>query len=174
MPDINRNTPNERTFVYENSPFQIKRTVGEDDFYDPILLIKNWNFTPNMSDFDLDRIDTAAPIYTKKSDVLGTFQFDTVNTVDFYNPGSALDPGRYAYWGLEIAKGKPPSITILITMDAPDFDETPNEPGSKVNIEFIGRVMSCPQNRNQDTGVHTFTVNGEITSIEKIDRPDAP
>jgi len=30
--------------------------------------------------------------------------------------------------------------------------------------------MSVPQNRNQDTGVHTFTVNGEINDIISVTR----
>ena len=155
------NTDADRTFVYENSPFQFIDAGGTKR----LALLKNWTFTPNMSDFDIDRIDTAKPVFTKKSDILGTFQFDTVNTVDFYDAGSAAEPDTYAFWALQIAAGEPVEITILLTMNAP------NSAGNKTaNIRFIGRIMSCPQNRNQDTGVHTFTVNGEITEITSITR----
>lgn len=159
MPDINQDA--DRTFVYEDSPFQFIDAGGTK----VLKMIKNWTFTPNMSDFDIDKIDTAAPIYTKKSDILGTFQFDTVNTVDFYDPGSASQPDTYAFWALQIAAGTPVPVTFLITMKAP------NSGGNKfAKIQFVGRIMSCPQNRNQDTGVHTFTVNGEITAITSITR----
>ncbi len=155
------NQPNDRTFVYENSPFQFIDNTGTRR----LGLIKNWNFTPNMSDFDIDKIDTAAPIFTKKSDILGTFQFDSVNTVDFYDPGSVLSPITYAFWAIQISVGDPAILTILLSMQAP------NSTGNKfADIQFVGRVMSCPQNRNQDTGAHTFTVNGEITDITSITR----
>ena len=46
------NQPNDRTFVYEDSPFQFVDNTGNRQ----LALIQNWNFTPNMSDFDIDRI----------------------------------------------------------------------------------------------------------------------
>ncbi len=159
MSTINQDA--DRTFVYENSPFQFSDAGG----IKRLAMIKNWTFAPNMSDFDIDKIDTAAPIFTKKSDILGTFQFDTVNTVDFYDPGSASEPDTYAFWALQIAAGTPVTITILVTMNAP------NSTGNKfAKILFNGRIMSCPQIRNQDTGVHTFNVIGEITEITSITR----
>ncbi len=153
------NQANDRTFVYEDSPFQFVDTGGTKR----LALVKNWNFTPNMSDFDIDRIDTAAPIFTKKSDILGTFNFDTVNTVDFYEPGSTNLPTTYAWWAMQIALGKPPSVTFLVTMRAP------NSSGNQfARVRFIGRVMSVPLNRVTETGVHTFQVNGEITTITSV------
>lgn len=155
------NSPDDRTFVYENSPFQFSSNAGISE----LALVKNWIFNPDMADFDIDRIDTAEPIFTKKSDILGTFEFDTVNTVDFYDPGSANDPITYAYWALQIAKGEPVKVNFIVKMNAPKSG------GDKVaTINFVGRIMSIPQNRNQDTGVHTFTVNGEITEIIDITR----
>jgi hypothetical protein len=155
------NNPNDRTFVYEDSPFQF----DENGVVSDLAMLKNWVFTPNMSDFDIDKIDTAEPIYTKKSDILGTFQFDTVNTVDFYDPGSAASPITYAFWATQIALGKPVKVNFIVVMNAPDST------GNKIaRIRFVGRIMSIPQNRNQDTGVHTFTVNGEITEITNITR----
>jgi len=119
-----------------------------------------------MSDFDIDRIDTAEPIFTKKSDILGTFTFDTVNTVDFYDTsGNPTDPNLYSTWAIKIAAGEPVTVSFLITMKAPNATAP-----QFANITFKARVMSCPQNRNQDTGVHTFTVNGEITDISSVTR----
>lgn len=155
------NNPSDRTFVYEDSPFQFIDAGGNKS----LALVKNWNFTPNMSDFDIDKIDTAAPIYTKKSDILGTFSFDTVNTVDFYEPGSAALPTTYAWWATQIALGQPPSVTFLVTMKAPD-----STGDQFARIQYIGRIMSIPLNRTDETGTHKFTVNGEITQITSVTR----
>ena len=76
---MNINDAIDRTVVYEFSPFQFIDDQGTKR----LTLVKIWNFTPNMSDFDIDRIDTGVPIFTKKSDILGTIYFDTVNTIDF-------------------------------------------------------------------------------------------
>lgn len=153
------NDPADRTFVYEDSFLQF--TAGGIKI---LQLIKNWNFTPNIADFDIDRIDTAAPIYTKKSDVIGTFSFDTVSTIDlFATDGSAADPNYYKFWALQIADGDPPIITIAMILHAPkatgDQDAV---------ITFQGRITSCPLDRTQETGVHTVAVSGEITAINSI------
>ena len=155
------NQADDRTFVYEDSPFQFVDAGGTK----ALAFVKNWNFTPNMSDFDIERIDTAAPIFTKKSDILGTFSFDTVNTVDFYDSGSASEPTTYAWWATQIALGEPPSITFLVRMRAPK-----SSGNQFANVQFIGRVMSVPLNRADETGTHTFTVNGEITTITSVTR----
>jgi len=57
------NNEADRTFVYEDSPFQFIDNGG----IKALALVQNWNFTPNMADFDIDRIDTAKPIFTKNN-----------------------------------------------------------------------------------------------------------
>jgi len=158
------NNPDDRTFVYDNSIFQFIDGGGNKI----LQFIQNWSFTPNMADFDIDKIDTAAPIYTKKSDIIGTFSFNPKNTVDFYEPGSASEPTTYAWWATQIALGQPPTITILLQMNAPKSS------GDKIaRIQFKGRVMSAPLTRVEETGVHEFTVNGEITEITSVTRSAA-
>ena len=158
---VNINQSADRTFVYQDSPFQFIDAGGTKR----LALVKNWNFTPNMADFDIDRIDTAAPVFTKKSDILGTFNFDTVNTVDFYEPGSTTIPTTYAWWATQIALGQPPSVTFLTKMRAPESG------GNQfANVQWIGRIMSVPLNRVDETGVHTFQVNGEIITITTVNR----
>lgn len=153
------NAPAERTFVYEDSILQFTQGTNKT-----LTMLKNWNFTPNISDFDIDRIDTAAPIYTKKSDVLGTFSFNTVSTIDLYETdGSEADPNYYKWWALQIAAGDPAIITIAMTLHAPKAS------GDKdAIITFNGRITSCPLDRAEDTGVHTVAVSGEITEITSI------
>ncbi len=153
------NAPAERTFVYEDSFFQFTQGGTKR-----LLMIKNWNFTPNISDFDIDRIDSATPIYTKKSDVLGTFTFDTASTIDLYaSAGSAGDPNYYKYWAIQIAAGDPAIITIVMILHAPKASGNDD-----AIITFQGRITSCPLNRAEDTGVHTVAVSGEITNISSI------
>ncbi len=153
------NGPDDRTFVYENSFFQFIEGGTKR-----LLMIKNWNFTPNISDFDIDRIDSAGPIYTKKSDVLGTFSFDTASTLDLYSAvGSESNPNFYTFWANQIAAGEPAIITILAILHAPKAS-----PAGSANITFKGRITSCPLNRSEDTGIHTVNVNGEITDISSI------
>jgi len=153
------NAPAERTFVYEDSILQF--TQGGTKV---LQMLKNWNFTPNISDFDIDRIDTAAPIYTEKSDVLGTFSFDTASTIDLYaTAGSSSDPNYYKYWAIQISLGDPAIITIAMNLHAP------KKGGADTTIiTFVGRITSCPLDRAEDTGVHTVAVSGEITAINSI------
>ena len=161
---MNINEAIDRTVVYEFSPFQFIDDQGTKR----LTLVKNWNFTPNMSDFDIDRIDTGVPIFTKKSDILGTFNFDTVNTIDFFETGSSSLPTTYALWATQIALGKPPSGTFLATLRAP------NSKGDQFGkVQYIGRIMSVPLDRVDETGVHTFQVNGEITKITSITRTES-
>jgi hypothetical protein len=155
------NQPDDRTFVYEDSPFQFIDGTG----IKRLLLLQNWNFTPNMADFDIDKIDTAAPIFTKKSDIIGSFSFNTKNTVDFYEPGSAVNPTTYAWWATQIALGQPPVVTFLATMRAPD-----SAGNQFAKIQYNGRIMSCPLDRVSETGVHEFIVNGEIIEITSVTR----
>ena len=77
---MNINESIKRTVVYEFFPFQYIDEQGTKR----ITLVKDWNFTPYMSDFDIDRSDTCVPIFTKQSDIPGTFNYDTVNTIDFF------------------------------------------------------------------------------------------
>ena len=74
----------DRTVVYEFSPFQFIDDQGTKR----LTLVKNWKFNQNMSEFDIDRNDSVVPIFKNKNDILGTFNFDTVNTIDLFEPGS--------------------------------------------------------------------------------------
>ena len=70
----------DRTVIYEFIPFQFLNAQGTKR----LTLVKNWNFTPNCSDFESDRIVKGVPICTKNGDILGAFNFDSVNTIDFF------------------------------------------------------------------------------------------
>lgn len=151
-----------RTFVYEDSFYQIDD--GSDT--DTLQFIQDWSFTPSMDDFDIDRIDTGKPIYTPKSDIKGTFFFNTKNTTDVYAGTGSSDLLKATTWMEAIAKGDPVSIVFITILTAPKDGGTTN---ATVTYKFTGRIMSTPLTRTRDTGVHELEVRGEITDIEKVD-----
>jgi len=156
------NTPDNRTFVYEDSFYQIKSGATTD----VLQFIQDWEFTPSMDDFDIDKIDTAEPIFTKKSDIVGTFAFTTKNTVDVYDGTGSSNLLKATTWMESIAKGEPVSITFITILTAPK-DAGPTH--GTVTYEFTGRIMTTPVIQVRDTGVQELQVTGEITGITKVD-----
>lgn len=125
-----------------------------------------WNFTPAMDEWDIDRIDTAAPIFTKVNDILGTFSFNLKNLVSLYDTAAdPSDPLLLSSWIADIADGVPPSITFAPVMKAVDADS--NE---FLNLIFVGRIMSVPIDQVLDQGVQDVVISGEITTINQVRR----
>ncbi len=165
MANTNTNLAEERTFVYEDSFYQISDDGGTNT--NTIKFIQDWEFIPSMADFDIDRIDTGEPIFTRKSDILGTFRFVTKNTIDVYDatdpPTDDLTASR---WMIQIANGEPVSITFVTILTA---TKDGNGTHGKLTIQFTGRIMETPLIRVRDTGVQELEVTGEITAIQKVD-----
>lgn len=129
-----------------------------------------WNFTPAMDEWDIDRIDTAAPIFTKVNDILGTFSFNLKNLVSLYD--TAADPTDdllLSKWILDIANGTPTSITFAPVMKAVNADTNPF-----INFIFTGRIMSVPIDQVLDQGVQDVVISGEITNIDQVRRQSDP
>ncbi len=168
MSTINLGQPTDRTFVYSGL-FQVTDGTTNATFG----FIQDWEFTPNIADFDIDRIDTAAPIFTKKSDILGSFSFNTKNTLDIYSTSSPPTTSQFftvSFWSNEIAKGEPPTVTFFIKVAGLGVNVgSPNE----VNYTFNGRIMDLSVTRTRDTGVHEVDVNGEITKITEVIRKNS-
>lgn len=154
--------PSNRTFVYEDAFFQINDGIDTDT----IQFIQDWEFTPSMDDFDIDKIDTAEPIFTKMSDIVGTFFFTTKNATDLYAATGSSNLLKATTWMEAISKGEPVSITFIIILTAPKDGGTTN---GFITYQFTGRIMSAPLSRVRDTGVHELEVRGEITAINKVD-----
>lgn len=129
-----------------------------------------WNFTPSMDEWDIDRIDTAAPIFTKITDILGTFLFSLKNLVSLYDTAAPpTDPLLLSKWIADIAIGQPPSIIFAPVMRAVETDGSlPTNPF--INFIFTGRVMSVPIDQVLDQGVQDVEIAGEITFIDPIRR----
>jgi len=162
MADTVTNESKNRTFTYDTlSIFRMNSTVGNTN---TLAFIQDWSISSNMADFDIDRIDSAAPIFTKKSDILGSFDFTTKNTTEIYdNSISTLNEALVTYWANQIKLSDPVETTFLIKVRAAD----PNATGNKfVVYNYTGRIMDVTVIREQDTGVHDVLVSGDITNIE--------
>lgn len=161
MADTTINESKNRTFTYDAlSIFRMTSTVGNTN---TLAFIQDWSISTNMADFDIDRIDSAKPIFTKKSDKLGTFDFTTVNTTEIYDGSiGTLNEALVTYWVNQIKLGDPVETDFLIKMRAGD----PNAVGNKfVTFSYTGRIMDVNPIRQQDVGVNDVLVSGEIIDI---------
>ena len=121
-----------------------------------------------MKDFDLGRMCTVVPILTKMVDIHGPFNSDTVSSNDYLDTGSSTLQTTYAWWSTQIALGKPPSVTFLATLRAPN-----SKGESYGKVQYIERIMYVTLDRADETRVHTFQVNGAITKITIITRTES-
>jgi len=166
MTDVPVTLQNKRTFVYEDSFFQTSITDGTDT--ETLKFIQDWNFTPAMDDFDVDKIDTAEPIFTPKSDVKGVFDFLYKNAIDVVETVAVpVDDQSLSSWMIGIANGEPVTITFIIILTAVK-DEFANH--GFVTYKFTGRIMRTPLVQTRDTGVQEQGVEGEITGIALVQR----
>ena len=135
-----------------------------------IAFASAWNFTPSMDEWDIDRIDTAKPIFTKITDILGTFSFNLKNLVSLYDiEKPPTDPLLLSKWIIDIKNGEPPEITFAPVMKAVD----PSLTNPFINLIFTGRVTSVPIDQVLDQGVQDVVISGEIIDIDQIRREAA-
>lgn len=166
MTNVNVTLKGKRTFVYRDSFFQTSIDGGTNT--ETLKFIQDWGFTPSMDDFDIDKIDTAEPIFTPKSDIVGDFDFlykNTIDVVETVNP--PVDGQSLSSWVLGIAAGEPVTITFIIILTAVKDGFTNH---GFVTYQFTGRIMRTPLVQTRDTGVQEQAVEGEITSIVKVQR----
>jgi len=126
MADTIINEEKNRTFTYDAlSIFRMDSTAGNTS---TLAYIQNWNFNPNMADFDITRIDSAKPIFTKKSDILGAFDFEVGNTTEIYDSSiGTLNEALVTYWVNQMVLGDPVETTFLVKMRAADPDAVGNK-----------------------------------------------
>lgn len=166
MTAISINTA-DRTGTYEPNTGTFVQWTDETDVV-TLAFTTAWNFTPSMTEWDIDRIDTGAPIFTKITDILGTFSFNLKNAVSLYEDATTpVNGALLSKWIADIAIGQPPSITFAPVMKAPDLSS--NE---FVNLIFLGRIMDIPLDQVLDQGVQDVVISGEIIVINQIRRSD--
>jgi len=154
----------DRTRTYDDGGTFVQWTDGNDAI--KIAFASAWNFTQSMGEWDIDRIDSAAPIFTEITDIKGTFSFNLKNLVSLYSSTKpSVDPLLLSTWITNISKGKPPSIIFAPVMKADDST------GSKfLNLIFTGRIMDIPIDQVLDQGVQDVVISGEIIAFDQIRR----
>lgn len=157
----------ERTQTYEDGAFI---QWADATNAKKIAFVSAWNFTPSMDEFDIDRIDSAAPIFTPITDIKGTFSFNLKNTVSLYDTASPpTDVLSLSSWIIDISNGEPPSVIFAPVMKAGTTNGSfPTNPF--INLIFTGRVMNVPLDQVLDQGVQDVVISGEITDIDQIRR----
>ena len=73
----------ERTATYESGGTFVQWADATNAV--KLSFVTAWNFTPSMGEWDIDRIDSAAPIFTPITDIKGTFSFNVKNAVSLYD-----------------------------------------------------------------------------------------
>lgn len=135
-----------------------------------LAIVSAWNFTPSMDEWDIDRIDTAKPIFTKISDVQGTFSFNIKNLVSLSDTAKPpTDPLLLSKWIIDISVGNPPEIIFAPVMRAVKTDGAlPSNPF--INLIFTGRIMSVPIDQVIDQGIQDVVISGEVIDIDQVRR----
>ena len=154
----------DRTGTYEENGTFVQ--WADDTNAKKLAFATAWNFTPSMDEWDVDRIDTAGPIYTKVNDILGIYSFNLKNLVSLYDTASSpADELLLSKWIENIANGTPSSIVFAPVMKAVNADSN-----SFLNLIFTGRVMDVPIDQVLDQGVQDVVISGEITTITQVRR----
>lgn len=138
-----------------------------------LAIVSAWNFTPSMDAWDIDRIDTAKPIFTKITDNLGPFSFNIKNLVSLYDTAKPpTDELLLSKWIIDISVGNPPEIIFAPVMRAVETEDVlPTNPF--INLIFTGRVMNVPIDQVIDQGIQDVVISGEIIAIDQIRREAA-
>ena len=154
----------DRTGTYEENGTFVQWTDGSNAI--KIGFATTWNADFNMDDFDEDKIDTGAPIFTKKSDIIGTFSFSLKNLISLYDTAlPSADELLISTMVTNIANGKPTTLKFAPVMKA--VEQTANR---FLNIIFTGRIMGVPLSQILDQGAQDVEINGVITGLTQIRR----
>lgn len=123
--------------------------------------------------FTRDLIGTGQPVFTQLGDVIGSFNFNTKNTVDIYKVGTALisdDPELIGTMLEAIAAQAPLNVQIVQTLVARDAGGT----NDRIRITFDGRIMKPEISWLVDVAVDDVLIDGEITNLVSVIRDTNP
>ncbi len=161
----------DRTGSYEEGESFIQWTDNTNT--KKLSIISGWDFSPSMDAWDVDRIDTGKPIYTRISDNLGAFSFNIKNLISLYDTAKPpTDNLSLSKWMIDIARGEPPEIIFAPVMRAVKTnDSLPVNPF--INLIFTGRILTVPLKQIVDQGIQDVEISGEIINIDQIRREAA-
>ena len=157
----------DRLGTYEDGGTFVQWTDDEDAI--KIGFATAWTADFNMDDFDVDLIDSADPIFTKKSDIIGTFSFSLKNLISLYETAEVpSDELLISTMVTNISKGQPVTLKFAPVMKAVEQTSNPF-----LNLIFTGRIMGVPLNQILDQGAQDVEINGVITGLTQIRRQDS-
>lgn len=152
-----------RTATYDSGTF-VQWTDNNDAI--KLAFTTAWNMELNMDGFDIDKIDTAKPIYTEISDVRGTFSFNLKNLVTLWDTAlPSADDLLLSTMAQNIASGDPSVLIFAPVMKAAKSISNPY-----LNIVFTGRVTTLPLSQILDQGVQDVEITGEIIGLIQMRR----
>ena len=136
--------------------------VGANQYQQKFIQDIDW--AVDDSEVIRDRIDDAAPMFTPNGDVLGTFIFDLLDSIELWEADATPgDQWTASYWIMQIAARKFPSLTFIRKKYAKD-----RATGNKfANIKWTGRILKVNDLRTIGEGVDRIEVTGEITGVTK-------
>jgi len=154
----------DRTGTYEDGGTFVQWTDDSDAI--KLAFATAWTADFNMDDFDVDKIDSAAPIFTKKSDIIGTFSFSLKNLISLYDTAlPSADELLISTMVTNISNGKPTTLKFAPVMKAVEQTTNPF-----LNLIFTGRIMGVPLNQILDQGAQDVEINGVIIGLTQIRR----
>ena len=154
----------DRTGTYEDGGTFVQWTDDSDAI--KIGFATAWTADFNMDDFDVDLIDSAAPIFTKKSDIIGTFSFSLKNLISLYDPDATpSDELLISTMVTNISNGQPVTLKFAPVMKAVSQISNPF-----LNLIFTGRIMGVPLSQILDQGAQDVEINGVIIGLTQIRR----
>ena len=128
----------------------------------PWLFVQGLTSIFDAGVFTRDNIGTGQAVFNQLGDVIGSFNFNTKNTVDIYKVGTALDSDSVELIGTmikAIAAHKPVTVTFIQTLVAVDEAGGVND---RLRISFDGRIMKPEISWLVDEAVDGVVIDGEI------------
>ncbi len=128
----------------------------------PWLFVQGLTVIFDAGVFTRDNIGTGQAVFTQLGDVIGSFNFNTKNTVDIYRIGTALDTDSVELIGTmikAIAAQKPVTVTFVQTLVGVPEAGGVND---RIRITFDGRIMKPEISWLVDEAVDGVVIDGEI------------
>ena len=152
-------TINQQKDLFEKKFGFVQIEDGNDKYrIEMVQVLRN---SINLNSFERIHIDDQTPVFRQIADVVGDATLEFFDTADMHDTASpATNERTISYWKQQIAKGLPPSITFLETLNAPQST------GDKFDREkWTGRIIDVEtETVTEGTTVRSVRLEVEITS----------
>ena len=163
MTDTPINQKADRTIRYRGGILQID--IGSSNTKS-LKFVKDMEVILDDVDTDEDLVDTGEPVYSPKSDKLGSFKFNWKNTIDLFDSVvPATNQQTVSYWQEQIAARDFPSVAFIRVFKAPK--SSGNQFG---RLKFTGRIKAVKQSSPYNVAVDDVEVTGEVIALTSMQR----